>query len=167
MKYAIHTILFLLLANLYGCGSYKDNMDKTIQESTTETKKKISAEKIFVNQSFLDVHSSTAQTNIDEDITTIFFDSIGNIRAIQSTKRTTGRNELENSTRRSDDVSVTEKNDSIDTHSETNIESNEHRESEGDSRPVQGFSEWFAVIFSIIVAVAIVVGIIIYKIKKK
>jgi len=142
-------------------------MDKTIQEITSDTKKENYNEKISINKSFLDVHNSATQTKIDEDITTIFFDSIGNIRAIQSTKRTTGRNELENSTRRSDDVSVTEKNDSIDTHSETNIESNEHRESKGDSRPIQGFSEWIAVSIMVAGLILALIGIIIYKIRKK
>ncbi|WP_320974020.1 hypothetical protein [Dysgonomonas capnocytophagoides] len=101
-------------------------------------------------------------TFIDETTRIVTYDpASGNVQSIQETRRQTGRNELADGSRSGTENTELNKTSDTDIHSETKIESDEHKDYQNDSRPVQGI-EW-----GYIAAAAGVVILIIWLIKRK
>lgn len=155
-------ISLIILCSCIACRSSSNSLDSSVRVESNETKKEVQEESIRQEKQLLETSKTSVNTQIDEEITLVTYDpASGNIQAVQTTRRTTGRNELADSARSGSDVSGIDKTTNTDTNSQTNIESDEHRESKGDSRIVQGI-EWFY-----IAAVSGIVIFIIWLIKRK
>lgn len=155
-------ILFLLGSLLCGCASVK--RDATTSHQTTEQRDSVvskSTSKLeFSTNNYL--KEKKTSEDILEEITTITLDPItGAIQSVQTARRSTRRNELEDSTERSTDASISESKDSTSLHSASKSDFKEIVKQTTDSRPVQGL-EW-----AWIVGVVVVVLTLIFFIKRK
>lgn len=163
MKYAVLILLFIC----FGCRSSKHSSDTSFSDRSTETKKEFKGETIHSSQQYLSSKKKEVNTDIDEEIVTVNYDpQSGAVQSVQTVRRGTRRNELSDSTGRSSNDTLINRNDSTFTEVNNDIEAKQTMQSDTDSRPVQGWKEWG--IISIIAGIFITItGIIIYKKIKK
>lgn len=154
-----HYVILLLICIMPACRSHRSVVDRNIAETSLENKTEVKEETVATEKTVQTQHTTAVKTNVDEEITTIRLDTAGNIRSIQTTRRTTRQDVLADSTRQQSDVSRINRKDSIDTNSETIRTEDEHRESKSDSRLVQGSGWWRFVLGGIIITVLAIIRI--------
>lgn len=163
-------VLITLLTCLFVGSACRVNREVSSSYQSTEQRDSVvekSTSKLELSSNNYLQEKKTTEDVFDE-ITTVAFDPVsGAISSIQTAKRTTRRNELQNSSGRSDDVSITQSKDSTVFHQAENTAAETNKKETSDNRPVQGFSEWLGVAIGAAAFLVIVFGFIIYKFKKK
>lgn len=156
----IYVLISLILFTGIGCRSSRNTVDTYVRAEQTGTKKEIQEESIHQEKQYLETEKKETNTRIDEEITLVTYDpASGNVQSVQTTRRTTGRNELADGSRQRSENTQLGKTTNTDIQSETKIESDMHQESTGDSRPVQGWKEW-GVIALVGGIVVLIIGLI-------
>lgn len=159
----IYGLIPLILFIGISCRSSSNSLDSSLRIDSNETKKEVSSESIHQEKQFIETAKKETNTQIDEEITLVTYDpASGNLQSVQTTRRSTGRNELADGSRQGNEVSGVKKTAESDIQSETNVESDTHQESKGDSRLIQGWKEWGVIAF-----IGGVVILIIWLIKRK
>lgn len=157
-----YVLLSLLFLAGLSCRSSRNTTDSSLRAEQAETKKEVRQEQIRQEKQYLETEKKETNTFIDETTRIVTYDpASGNVQSIQETRRQTGRNELADGSRSGTENTKLNKTSDTDIHSETKIESDEHKDSQNDSRPVQGI-EW-----GYIAAAVGVVILIIWLIKRK
>lgn len=158
----IYVLLSLLFLAGLSCRSSRNTTDSSLRAEQAETKKEVHQEQIRQEKQYLATEKKETNTFIDETTRIVTYDpASGNVQSIQETRRQIGRNELADGSRSGTENSQLNKKNNTDTNSRTKIQSDEHKKSANDSRPVQGV-EW-----GYITAVSGVVILVIWLIKRK
>ncbi|QIK56087.1 hypothetical protein G7051_17655 [Dysgonomonas sp. HDW5B] len=141
MKIYVLIILFFIGT---GCRSSRNTTDTHISDHSKESKKEVSSETISLQSSMLTITRTATDTNIKEYFRTTLFNPDGSVSQVQEQWRGTRQNELSDSSGRSSNISLINRNDSTSTEIDTDIEVKQTTQSHTDSRPVQGI-EWLYV----------------------
>ena len=138
-------VLIILLFIGFGCRSSRNTTDTHISDHSKQTKKEFKDEKIHSSQQYLTSEKKEVATDIDEEIITVNYDTqSGKVQSVQTVRRGTRRNELSDSSGRSSNDTLINRNDSTFTDVDNDIEVKQTTQSHTDSRPVQGV-EWLYV----------------------
>lgn len=138
-------VLIILLFIGFGCRSSRNTTDTYISDHSKQTKKEFKDEKIHSSQQYLTSEKKEVATDIDEEIITVNYDTqSGKVQSVQTVRRGTRRSELSDSTGRSSNDTLINRNDSTSTDIANDIELKQTTQSHTDNRPVQGV-EWLYV----------------------
>lgn len=154
-------LFFLILFSFGACRSNSSSLDTSVRIESKETQKTTVQKTIEQEKQFLESTRSESNTQIDEHIRTTKYNADGTISEVQDIRRTTGRNELADGTRSGSDVSGIKTDTVTESESASITKSDEHKESQSDNRPVQGWKEWgvIALVGGIVVLVLILISI--------
>lgn len=151
--------IFLLLFIVSGCRSSRSTTDTHISDHSTQKGMSVKNETISLQSSMLTTTRTATDTRIKEYFRTTLFNPDGSVSEVQEAWRDTGRTELADSTGRSSDDTLITRSDSTVTETNTDIVASEKRQSETDSRLVQGWKESGAI--------ALIAGILLFILMKR
>ncbi len=135
LKYILLLFSILLFVS---CSSRKQTNDYSLQLADNITHNQQTNQQHKIRTTDEQFEQLARNTNIEEQTRLFIFDIEGKLRAIQDTRRTTGRNELESGTRRNVTETEGRRTDTLHTRFTRNINTAKKDTTQKDYRPLQG-----------------------------